>query len=299
MRKLSYLLIVVLSIGTTATAQDATVQGMQSAATKDVKSLDSNGWKRSGTFILNVNQGSLSNWAAGGEQSTLGINSLLNYIVNYRHGRNTWDNYFDFALGFQNATSFQKFRKIDDRIDVTSKYGYQLSKKWYAAALMNFNTQILEGFNYTDSSSTKISNLLTPGKLLLSVGLDYRPNNELSIFISPTSARLLIKKDKDFYDTENFGVPAQKKLYTEFGAYITAKYNKKITSWATYTGRLDLFSNYRKEPKNVDVFMTNLLAMKLNRWLATTLSVDLIYDDDILQRTQLKEILGLGLSVKL
>lgn len=166
-------------------AQDATVKNLQAAAGKEVKSAEKDGWKKGGTLIINLNQGSLSNWAGGGEQNTLGINGIFNYGINYRKGKNTWDNYFDLALGMQNATSYSKFRKTDDRIDITSKYGYQVSKKWYAAALINFNSQALEGFDYGTTSNTKISNFLTPGKLLLSLGMDYRPNEHLSLFISP------------------------------------------------------------------------------------------------------------------
>ena len=96
-----------------------------------------------------------------------------------------------------------------------------------------------------------------------------------------------------------FGVPALQKTYNELGAYLTAKYNVPLAKWATYTTRLDLFSNYKRKPQNVDVFFTNLLTMKFNKWLGTTVSVDVVYDDDVIKKTQLKEILGIGLTVKL
>lgn len=298
MKKL-FFLPVALCLFEQAIAQDATVKALQKDAARELKSLDSNGWKKSGNFMLNLNQGSLQNWVAGGEQNTLGVNAILNYTINFRKDKHTWDNYFDLGLGFQNATSFRRFRKTDDRIDITSKYGRQLTKKWYAAGLVNFNTQALRGYDYTDTVDTKISNFLTPGKLLVSAGLDFRPNNEFSLFISPITSRWILKKDDSFYASDKFGVPAFKRSYNEIGAYLTAKYNKAITNWATYTGRLDLFSNYKRNPQNVDVFFTNLLAMKFNKWLGTTISLDMIYDDDVLQKTQLKEILGIGLSVKL
>jgi Protein of unknown function (DUF3078) len=280
-------------------AQDATVKELQGAASKEVKSAEKDGWKKGGTFILNINQGSLSNWAAGGEQNTLGINGIFNYAINFRKGKNTWDNYFDIALGMQNATSYSKFRKTDDRFDFTSKYGYQVSKKWYAAALTNFNTQMLEGFDYSTTTNTKISNFLAPGKLLVSLGMDYRPNANFSVFISPVTSRWVFKNDADFLNQSKFGVVAGKKVNNELGAYLTAKYNKAITKWATYTTRLDLFSNYKRNPQNVDVFFTNLLSMKFNKWLGTNISVDMVYDDDVIKKTQLKEILGIGLTVKL
>jgi hypothetical protein len=96
-----------------------------------------------------------------------------------------------------------------------------------------------------------------------------------------------------------FGVDSAKKVNTEIGAFITAKYKVAFTKWATYTGRLDLFSNYRRNPQNIDVWMNKLLTMNFTKNFATNLSVDLLYDDDVLKKLQLKEILGIGLTMKL
>ena len=271
-------------------AQDPTVKQLQTESAKAIKSLDSNGWKRSGTFILNLNQGALSNWVAGGENNTLGINGILNYSINLRNGRHIWDNYFDMALGFQNATSFDKYRKIDDRIDITSKYGYQLTEHWYASLLFNFNSQFLAGYDYSTTPITKISNFLTPGKIILAPGMNYKTASRFSCFISPVGARWVLKVDEDFFNVPKFGVDSAKKSNLEFGAYITAMYRADITKWASYTGRIDLYSNYKRNPQNVDLFMTNLLTMKFNKILATNLSLDLIYDDDAKKRLQIKEV---------
>lgn len=282
-----------------SSAQDVTVKEFQKLAFKELKPLEKDGWKKNGTFIINVNQGSLRNWAGGGEQNTLGITALLNYNINHKKARITWNNYFDIALGFQNASSFGQFRKTDDRIDITSKYGYQFSKKWYTAVLANFNSQALAGYNYADTENQKISNLLTPGKILLSAGIDFRPEKSFSLFVSPVTTRFILKTDKDFFTVDKFGVPPNRRSYTELGSFATAKYTKKFTAWAHYTGRLDLFSNYKRNPENVDLFLTNLVTMKFNKWLATNISVDMVYDDDVVQKTQLKEILGIGLTLKL
>ncbi len=96
-----------------------------------------------------------------------------------------------------------------------------------------------------------------------------------------------------------FGVDSARRSNTEWGAFVTAKYRAAFTKWATYTGRVDLFSNYKRDPQNVDMLMNNLLTMKFTKMFATSLSVDLVYDDDVKKRFQLKEILGVGLTVKL
>jgi hypothetical protein len=198
-----------------------------------------------------------------------------------------------------NASSFGRFRKVDDRIDITSKVGYEFTQKFFTAFLVNFNSQALVGYNYSDTANIKISNILTPGKLLISAGIDFRPDKTFSLFISPVTTRFVFKRDEDFYFQDKFGVQPYHKAYTEVGAFATAKYAKKLNSWAAYTGRLDLFSNYKREAENVDVLFTNLLTMKFNKWFATNISVDVVYDDDVLQKTQLKEILGVGLTIKL
>ena len=280
-------------------SQDRTVKELQIAGTRPIKSLDSNGWKLNGTFIVNLNQGALSNWVSGGDESVLGINSLFNYAINYRHGKNTWDNYFDLALGFQNATSFGKFRKIDDRVDITSKIGHLINHHWYAGVLTNFNSQSLAGYDYSEKGDQKISNFLTPGKIILSPGLDYKTSRRFTLFTSLVTIRWVLKHDPDFFEESKFGVDSARRSYTELGAFITAKYRAAFTKWASYTGRVDLFSNYKRDPQNVDVLMNNLLTMKFTKLFATSLSVDLVYDDDVKKRLQLKEILGVGLTMKL
>ena len=299
MRKI-FLVLCSIAIFRISYSQDRTVKELQIIGTRPIQSLDSNGWKLNGTFIMNMNQGALSNWVAGGEQNVLGVNSIFNYAINFRHGKNTWDNYFDLALGFQNATSFGKFRKIDDRIDVTSKYGHLINHHWYLGVLTNFNSQSLAGYDYSVApKNEKISNFLTPGKIILSPGLDYKTANRFSLFISPVTVRWILKNDPDFFNMAKFGVDSARKVNTEFGAFVTAKFNASFTKWAAYSSRIDLFSNYKRRPQNVDVLMNNLLTMKFTKIFATNFSLDLVYDDDVKKRLQLKEILGIGLTVKL
>jgi hypothetical protein len=117
--------------------------------------------------------------------------------------------------------------------------------------------------------------------------------------VSPATVRWVVKRDEDFYNMPKFGVDSAKKVNTEIGAFLTAKYKVPFTNWATYTGRVDLFSNYRRNPQNVDLLMNNLLTMNFTKNFATNLSLDLLYDHDVLQKLQLKEILGIGLTMKL
>ena len=43
---------------------------------------------------------------------------------------------------------------------------------------------------------------------------------------------------------------------------------------------MDLFSNYKVNPENVDVFWTNVITAKITRYINFSFNVDMIYDDD-------------------
>ena len=142
--------------------------------------------------------------------------------------------------------------------------------------------------------------------MLLSAGLDYKPNKDLSIFFSPATARWVIVRDTALANKGLYGVTPGKKSNLEFGAFATINYMKEINKILTYKGRLDLFSNYRHNPQNIDLYMTNALTVKISKVLSATWGVDLIYDDDVRlfgknnksAALQVKSLVGVGLLVK-
>jgi len=81
---------------------------------------------------------------------------------------------------------------------------------------------------------------------------------------------------------------------------------KEVAPNVTLKSMLDLFSNYKNNPKNIDVFMTNLLTVKLSKLLNITWGVDLIYDDDAKlfgpngnsPSLQFKSLIGIGVQFK-
>jgi hypothetical protein len=147
---------------------------------------------------------------------------------------------------------------------------------------------------------------MAPGYVLLSPGLDYKPAKNLSIFLSPATARWVIVRDPVLSAKGVYGVEPGKKSALEFGAFATINYLKEFNKVVTYKGRLDLFSNYKKNPQNIDLYMTNLLSAKIGKAIALTYSLDLIYDDDVrlfgdFQKSpglQVKSLVGIGLQVK-
>jgi hypothetical protein len=279
-------------------------------------------WKRGGVIGISFTQVSLNNWAAGGENSFSGLATLI-YFANYNDGLNAWDNYFDFAFGV-NQTGDSKARKSDDRLEFGTKYGRKAFKNWFYSVMLSFKSQFAPGYNYPDDSS-RISDFLSPAYVTLALGMDYKPNEHFSLFISPLAGRIIIVNDQKLADAGAFGVdPAEyndalvktkdgEKFKIEFGALLKAMYQKDVMENVNFSTKLELFSNYLEDPQNVDVLWDVLIAMKINQYLSANLSTQLIYDDNTIiaedtnddgiadkagPRTQFKEVLGIGFSYK-
>ena len=296
-------------ISLSVVAQDQTVKELQAQSgktiAKDVADTAKKTWRKGGLYSLNVSQASLTNWAAGGDEFSLAVNSLLSMYAFYQKDKHSWDNTFDFNLGYVKSTSIGG-RKNDDRFDLLSKYGYALNPKLNVAGLVNLRSQFFKGYNFSNNEKTLSSNFMAPGYLLVSAGLDYKPIKELSVYVSPLTARWVIVRDTALSNKGAYGVTPGKKSNLEIGAFASINYLKELSKNITYKARLDLFSNYRRNPKNVDLFMSNILNVKLSKVLSATWGVDLIYDDDVKlfgknktsPALQVKSLVGIGLLVK-
>lgn len=290
-------------------AQDQTITNLQKESNKSIKKeIDTSKklWRCGGLFSLNLSQGSLSNWSAGGDDFSLSINSFFNGFAFYKKEKYSWDNTLDVNFGYVKTTSLGA-RKNDDRFDLLSKYGYAFKPKLSLSGLFNFRTQMARGYNYDNNSKTLTSAFLSPAYVLLSIGLDYKPTKDLSIFISLLTSRWTIIRNDSLAAKGLYGVEPGKKYLNEIGAFASINYLKALNKNVGYKGRLDLFSNYQHKPQNIDLYMTNIFTTKISKVLAASWSVDLIYDDDVKlfgknknsAGLQFKSLVGVGLSVKL
>ena len=244
-------------------------------------------WKTGGVLGATFSQVSLTNWEAGGLSSIAG-NGVIGLFANMKKGKNSWDNTLDLGYGLLKNDGGDAV-KSDDRIDLASKYGREAwSPTWNYSALLNFRTQFNDGFAINSDSTgatsqSLISDILAPAYVLASLGLDHKPNDNLSIFISPLTAK------------------------SEFGGYLKFAYQKQLMENVSFTTKADFFSNY-EAPTFIDINWDALLGLKVNEYISTSLGISTIYDHDITitdadgssgPRTQIKQLLGVGFSYQL
>jgi hypothetical protein len=284
------------------------VQKLKNESKREIKKDEKQkeGWTRGGVFGLNVSQGSSHNWAAGAEKFSFSLNGVLNAHAFYKKEQHSWDNTLNMQYGIVNSTS-QGTHKNDDRFDLLSRYSHQLKKSdWYVSGLVNLRSQFTDGYAYESGNvKTKNSDFFAPANILLSPGILYKINTTFDLFISPVTARWIIVNDKNIQLRRLYSfTDTTKAAVNEIGAFVTANFRKDLAKNINFVSRLDLFSNYKHEPQNIDIFWTNLLGMKINKYLGVNIGFDLIYDNDVkdsngsgkLLGTQWKSMIGVGLS---
>ncbi len=121
-------------------------------------------WIISGKSALQINQIALSDWAKGGDNALSGKAGFL-FNAKYEKNKVQFQSKVNLAYG-TNWSEINKFRKTEDRIHISSMYGYKAYEKWYYSALLDIKTQFDKGFKYPDDS-TIISQFFAPAHILL------------------------------------------------------------------------------------------------------------------------------------
>ncbi len=267
-------------------------------------------WKTGGIASLNFTQVSLSNWVAGGKNSTSGT-FLISTFANYEKDKLSWESSLDLGYGILKEGS-SKSIKSDDKIDLNSKLGLKSTGKFFYSVLFNFRSQFTNGYTYPDRENA-ISRFMAPGYFTLALGADYKPNDNFSLFASPLTGKMTVVTDETLSDAGAFGVDAGKKSRMELGAFVKAQVKAELAKNVSLETKIDLFSSYLDRPENIDIHWDVMVNMKINDYLSTNLVTNLIYDHDIKipidnnndgivdekgPRTQFKELFGIGLNLK-
>jgi Protein of unknown function (DUF3078) len=315
--KFSKLILFLLTVGFFAPLNGQVTDAEKNLRTQSADTTQ--GWKKGGVFAVNVSQTSLTNWAAGG-QNSMAVNGIFSAFANYKMNNSVWDNSLDLGYGLLKQGKDADYMKTDDKIDFLSKYGQKAFNNFYYAALFNFKTQMAPGYAYPDVTN-KISDMFAPAYILVALGLDYKPNSYFSAFFAPLTGKFTFVTNQILSDAGAFGVTPGEKSKSEVGGYLRAIYTKndfknEFLKNVSFTTKIDLFSNYTDNPQNIDVNWETLIAMKVNKYLSVNFNTVLIYDDNIKvpfdkddsgiieagesigSKIQFKEILGVGFSYK-
>ncbi len=288
---------------------------------------DTSYWQKGFIGTASFTQVSLSNWAAGG-QNSISLGGYMTTFANFAKGKDSWENYLEMGYGLIKQGDVE-FQKTNDKINIVSKYGRKISKTddghLFFSSLIDFRTQFAPGFS-APGETEYISKFMAPGYVLAATGIDYKVSPNFSINYAPATGKFTIVNDERLANAGAFGVtPAEyaadgvtiltegRKFRAELGSFLKINFKKEVVSNVNVETRLEMFSNYLNKPQNIDINWENIILLKINEWLVTSFITQLIYDNDIdiaqfdeagIQtgagpRVQFKQLFGIGLTVKM
>jgi hypothetical protein len=250
---------------------------------------------------VNFNQASFSgNWKGGGVNS-VALGMYLQGRANYAKDKWTWDNAMDFIYGIVKNQG-EDARKSNDRIFLDSKIGYKINDKWNYFFAVNFLTQFAPGFDFSGPERVQISKFMNPGYLTTGLGIEYKPNSEFSLRLSPFSPRWTFVTDTELYlqVPSNYGVEIGEKVRQEWLAFnLMADWNKKLAENLSLLVRYQMYANYETLAFNtIDHRLDVALTAKVTNLINVSLTSLSIYDIDQDAKVQFSQGLALGIAFK-
>ena len=227
-------------------------------------------WTESLKTQVNIGQTSLTNWAAGGD-NTISLQGFIDANANWKKKEMFWNNRLQLDYGFLYASSKPILQKSTDRIYLESKWGYKTDamKNFYFSANYDFKSQFSSGWDYktpgvlVDENGNDLvggdlrqawrdarvlkSNILSPAYTNLALGIDWKPSKWLSVNIAPvTGGFVIVAKDELRKKYKMELTKESKELETRFAGYdeATASESQKA-AYARYKESLENGSAYR------------------------------------------------------
>lgn len=309
MQRFLILLCICVSSARICTAQE-------SSDTSGIVSIQKSLWSLTGDINLKLSQSAVSHWTSGGEDF-MAVNGILDLTGGYDDTiRHRWMNQFRLEYGItRQGGEVSYLIKNIDLLRFSSLYSRTITQRISLSASLLFNSQLAQGFKYieTKTDSTYIidmvflSRFMSPGFLEPSLGFTYLPvgesakdKNGWAIMVFPVSGKFTYALDQRSTKwrtlTEN-GYGADY-VRAEVGSRVSTQLNKKIKGNLTLNSTLMAFANFQKFD-HIDINFNLLLNMRVNRYIGSSLSIDLLYDDDTIAKLQFRNLLNVGLSIKI
>lgn len=265
------------------------------------------GWRTSLVATLAGNQAAYSNWQEGAVDALAATASLEGSFDRVASGVLTTQA-LRLAYGVIRQDTLD-LRKATDlvRYDVSAERASD--RPFRPAAAFGVRTQFAPGYDYSPEADEypslvvvpgrelKVSDALSPLVLTQSVGVAYRPDGP---FRARTGLALRetvvgIRRLRPVY-----GNDLDQPVRTEVGVDAEAVFEGPLLENVRLRSRLSAFQGFGQLGDTApDALFENTLTLTVNRLLNVTLDAAALYDADVTEDVQLKEVLAVGLSFSL
>ena len=237
-------------------------------------------WNYGGNGTFGLTQTYLNNWKGGGE-SAFSFLMVLKGYVNYSYKNVRWENSGEIRNGWiRQGGDIDQTQKNDDKLGLISRLGVKAFDHWFYSAEVDFQTQFFNGYNYPKKDKL-ISAYLSPVKTLIKVGLDYKPNKNFSLFLSPFTSKTVYVRDTAHVDQTRYGISATGQSLWEPGLNADIKYKIDFSPQISFETKYKMFINYQSPFKKFDISWENLVVAQLTDRISMNFMLYLLYDDNV------------------
>lgn len=259
-------------------------------------------WQYKATSMAQFSESVITpNWYQGGN-SNLAVLGILTGQLTYDDKKCIqWDNSAEWRLGLNSVAgdTLHWLSTNDDVLKINSKIGIKAAGNFFYSGSVDFSTQFFNSYNGVNSRTLKTS-FLTPVRLNIGVGMDYKYKKIFSLMFSPFSYKYIYVNDNRHVDPNLFGVKTGQQVLSEVGSSFKAVYSNPITREIQLDSKLSFYTNYQK----VEIDWEVVCNLMINRFLSTRISFNPRYDNTVIEkdgslaRMQLKQLLSVGFSHK-
>ena len=256
-------------------------------------------WRKDINLSLHFTQNYISsNWYKGGN-SSIAMLGIQKVEVSYQKDKLSWYNLAEWRLGMTTVAgdSLRKYNFTDDLFRIYSKVGYKIYNQLDVSSSVDFQTNFFNVWNANQHTAKTAP--LTPIKLNLTLGLDWKPVKNLSIMVSPLAYKMVyaFKTDSNLVDVTNYGIARGKDITNIIGSSMRLTYKWQPLREIYLDTEFYCYTDYRKVEIDWEINCNFILT----RFMSVRLSLHPRYDntvksDDNKAHLQFKELLSLGFA---
>ena len=280
---------------------------LTSAATaQDDPLTEEEGWRSDLAASLAASQSAFSNWQEGGVNA-LAATSALEGSFSRITGRVRQDYEMRFAFGVLKQDTLD-VRKAEDQVRLASAVLYNAAGPFEPTFSADLRTQFAAGFDYDPGADEypslvyapgqklKVSDVFSPAFLTQSLGVtwDPKPYARARLGLGLKETIVGIERLRPLY-----GNKPDEAVRVEAGIDALLRFQREVFENVTFRSRLTSFYAFQGFSDAPDVLWENGLVMKVNSLLNVTVEGALLYDADVSEEVQLKEVLQVGIAYQL
>lgn len=255
-------------------------------------------WRKSATLSLQLTQNYATNNWHQGSANAFAMLWNAKALVNYKSENISWENTIDWRVGASTVSqdSLRVINTTDDKLQVYSKFGYQLHKKWYLSMYADFRTNLFP--NFQKNSQMLNTTFLTPIRYSMGVGVDCKVVKGLSINFSPVTYKMVyaLNTDPEYVNVTEFGISEGTDMLNEVGSSLRVEWKWRPLREIELETKFYFFTNYKQVETELEIDVDFII----NRYMSARLLLHPRYDGTIVsdepQKLQFKELISVGFA---